>query len=77
MNKDQVAELVLKIVRELSESDVTVDTHINDVMDSLERTSLAVELNDHFSEANLIEDNDFFRAITVSDLVQVIYRRVS
>lgn len=75
MNKEQVTELVLKIVKELSETEVNVDTHINDVMDSLERTSLAVELNDHFSEANLIEDNDFFKAVTVGDLVNVISKR--
>lgn len=72
MNKEQVTELVLKIVKDLTETDVTVDTHITDVMDSLERTSLAVELNDHFTDANLIENEQFFKAVTIGDLINAI-----
>lgn len=72
MNKEQVTELVLKIVKDLTETDVTVDTHITDVMDSLERTSLAVELNDHFMDANLIENEQFFKAVTIGDLINAI-----
>lgn len=74
MNKEQVTEIVLKIVKDLTETDVTVETHITDVMDSLERTSLAVELNDHFIESNLIENEQFFKAVTIGDLINAISR---
>jgi len=67
-----IQNAVLAAIKIVTEQDVSVDTQLNDIMDSLERASLAVELTDAFPDANLIEDEAFFKAITVQDLIQVI-----
>lgn len=63
---------VIAAIKVVTEQDVTLDTELNDVMDSLERASLAVELLDPFPDVDLVEDEAFFKAVTVADLIKVI-----
>lgn len=67
-----VQSTVLAAIKVVTGHDVSMDTHLNDVMDSLERASLAVELTDTFPAANLIENEAFFKAVTVQDLITAL-----
>lgn len=67
-----VQNAVLAAIKIVTEQDVSVDMQLNDLMDSLERASLAVELTDYFPDANLIENEDFFKAVTVQNLIDVL-----
>lgn len=72
MNREQVTEAVLAAIKEACAKDATVDTEINDIMDSLERASLVIELHEAFPYAKLIENEKFFTAPVVSILVDII-----
>lgn len=79
MTKDEVAFTIIETVKEVSSRDinqVTLATSVLDVMDSLDHATLVIELNDKFPDAKLIQNEDFFKALTVQDLVDVISSKV-
>ena len=76
MDKVEVKDTILGAIRNVCDHDVIPSDILSDHLDSLERASLAVELNDSFPDANLIEDERFFKAFTVQDLIDVISSKV-
>jgi len=76
MTKAEVVSTILNAIRGVCDHDVIPSDILSDHLDSLERATLAVELNDSFPDANLIEDERFFKAFTVQDLIDVISAKV-
>jgi acyl carrier protein len=74
MTESEIKKIVLNAIKVVCDSDVSIDADLIDYLDSLERASLAVELNDAFPDENLIEDEAFFKAVTAQDLVNVILK---
>lgn len=77
MNREQVIEAVLAAIKEACAKNATLDTELNDIMDSLERASLVIELHEAFPNAKLIENEKFFTAPIVSMLVDIICESVN
>jgi acyl carrier protein len=77
MTRDQVTDIVLAAIKEACAKDATVDTEINDIMDSLERSALVIELHEAFPKAKLIENEKFFTAPVVSILIDMIYEGIN
>lgn len=75
MTEQEIERIVLSAIKGVCDHDVIPSDTLSDHLDSLERASLAVELNDSFPDANLIEDENFFKAVTVQDLITVISKR--
>jgi acyl carrier protein len=79
MTKDEITASVIETVKDVSSRElnqVTLATSVLDVMDSLDHATLVIELNDKFPDAKLIQNENFFKALTVQDLVDVISAKV-
>lgn len=75
MTRDEVTSIVIDTIKSVSSkkvSEVTLETDIHDIMDSLDHATLVIELNDKFPEAKLVQNEDFFRVYTVNNIVEVI-----
>jgi acyl carrier protein len=77
MTRDQVTDIVLAAIKEACAKEATIDTELNDIMDSLERASLVIELHEAFPKAKLIENDKFFTAPLVSVLVDIICESIN
>jgi acyl carrier protein len=77
MTKSEAVDVILNAIKGVCDHEVKPSDILSDHLDSLERATVAVELNDSFPDANLIEDERFFRAFTVQDLIDVICEKVS
>jgi acyl carrier protein len=73
MNADE-RDRLRRIVAEqlgLDAGDVTIDTNLSDLMDSLDSIEIQLEVEDAFG-IDRIEDGDMDRVTTFGDLIQLV-----
>lgn len=65
-------KIVIESILEVWGEDVCVDTLLSDVLDSLDMVELAIIISDKTGSETLFEQPDFFSAIIVNDLINIV-----